>query len=100
MNRLVPQLLTLLVCLSGVFTLPEAVVVVGWPDSVAAVGTVRETAEGIHEVVDKDSPPTHFHYSLWVFWQDTDVLVVRVLTDVVSAVFKKCPSLYFSVSQS
>lgn len=53
-----------------------------------------------HEVVDKDSPPSLFHYSLWVFKHDKDVLVVRVLTDVVSAVFKKCPSLCFCVSQS
>lgn len=78
------------------FTLPEAMVVLGWPVlvSVAGVGRVKK---GIHEVLGRDSPPSHFHYSLWVFWWDRDVFVVKVLTNVVSAVFKKA---IFCVCQS
>lgn len=74
------------------FTLPEAMVVVGWPELVFVAGVGR-VKKGMDEVLGRDSP--HFHYSLSVFSWDRDILVVRVLTDMVSAEFRKSPSSVF-----
>lgn len=63
---------------------------VGWPTLVsdAGAGRAKETAEGVHEVVDWDLP-----HPVRVSGWNRDSFVVRVPTDMVSAVFRKCPTL-------
>lgn len=95
MKGLVPQLLTLLVRLSGVFTLPEAMIVVSWPGrvSVTGMGKVRDSL-GCPWGCRQGFTPTPLPL------QPVGLLAGQRGSTDVSAVFEKCPSLYLRVSQS